>query len=83
MNDTDDHELWWWRHFQTKCFNRIPVGTALLGDRFKIMVQNPFTDEWEDVWTPKSSPVDLPIAETPQLEQEPLEAASGSPPIPG
>lgn len=64
----DKEELDWWRHFQTKCFNIIPVRRPLLGDRFKIMVQNPFDNTWEDVWTPKrpDQSADSSTAETPQ-----------------
>jgi len=48
----DMEELEWWRTFRAKCHNDIPVLRPLLGDRFKIMVQNPFDDTWEDVWQP-------------------------------
>lgn len=66
----DAEELEWWRHFQTKCFNWIPVGHPLLGDRFKIMVRSPLDDSWEDVWPPKSDAADTSTAEMTQLPPE-------------
>lgn len=72
MSTRDEQALVWWEEFQARCFNNIPVGrTSLLGDRFKIMVQNPFTEEWEDVWKPKAQPVPSSIAEIPQSAHEP------------
>ena len=71
MNEqwTDDHDLDWWRTFQTRCFNNVPVGRPLAGDHFKIVVEDPLTGEWEDVWTPKPQQDPLAhslIAEIPQ-----------------
>jgi hypothetical protein len=85
MTIGDEIELGWWRHFRAKCFNNIPVGHVLLGDRFKIMVESPLTGEWEDVWQPRSQPdppVDSSTAETPQSLVVGSGERCGSPPIP-